>query len=82
MSFYEFSKSRCGDKMIVENEISYIGRKTYLYCIIPLYVKAPENHYTDGTMSPMASQITSLGIVYSTVYSGADHRKQFPAKGQ
>ena len=26
-------------------------------------------------MSPMASQITSLGIVYSTVYSGADQRK-------
>ena len=26
-------------------------------------------------MSPMASQITSLTIVYLTVYSGADHRK-------
>ena len=26
-------------------------------------------------MSPMASQITSLGIVYSTVYSGSDQRK-------
>ena len=26
-------------------------------------------------MSAMASQITSLTIVYSTVYSGADHRK-------
>ena len=32
-------------------------------------------HYTDVTMSPMASQITCLGIVYSTVYSGADQRK-------
>ena len=32
-------------------------------------------HYTDVTMSPMASQITSLGIVYSTVYSDADQRK-------
>ena len=32
-------------------------------------------HYTDVTMSPTASQITSLGIVYSTVYSGADQRK-------
>ena len=32
-------------------------------------------HYTDVTMSPMASQITSHGIVYSTVYSGADQRK-------
>ena len=32
-------------------------------------------HYTDVTMSPMASQITSLGNVYSTVYSGSDQRK-------
>ena len=32
-------------------------------------------HYTDVTMSPMASQITSLGIVYSTVYTGSDQRK-------
>ena len=31
-------------------------------------------HYTDVTMSPMASQITSLGIVYSSVYSGADKK--------
>ena len=26
-------------------------------------------------MGPMASQITSISIVYSTVYSGADQRK-------
>ena len=32
-------------------------------------------HYYDTLMSPMASQITSLTIVYSTVYSGADKRK-------
>ena len=32
-------------------------------------------HYDDVTMSLMASQITSLMIVYSTVYSGADQRK-------
>ena len=32
-------------------------------------------HYTDVTMSVMASQFTSLTIVYSTVYSGADKRK-------
>ena len=32
-------------------------------------------HYIDVTMGPMVSQITSLGIVYSTVYSGADERK-------
>ena len=32
-------------------------------------------HYDDVIMSTMASQITSLTIVYSTVYSGADQRK-------
>ena len=33
------------------------------------------NHYNDVIMSAMASQITSLTIVYSSVYSGADQRK-------
>ena len=32
-------------------------------------------HYEDVIMGAMASQITSLTIVYSTVYSGADQRK-------
>ena len=33
-------------------------------------------HYCDVIMGAMASQITSLEIVYSTVYSCADQRKQ------
>ena len=37
-------------------------------------------HNSGVIMSPMASQITSLTIVYSSVYSGADQRKhQSPA---
>ena len=32
-------------------------------------------HYDDVIMGAIASQITSLTIVYSTVYSGADQRK-------
>ena len=32
-------------------------------------------HYNDVIMDTMASEITSLTIVYSTVYSGADQRK-------
>ena len=32
-------------------------------------------HYDDVIMGAMASQITSLTIVYSTVHSGADQRK-------
>ena len=34
--------------------------------------------YSDAIMSTIASQITSLTIVYSTVYSGADQRKHHP----
>ena len=32
-------------------------------------------HYSDVIMGAIASQITSLPIVYSTVYSGADQRR-------
>ena len=32
-------------------------------------------HFNDVIMTAMASQITSLAIVYSSVYSGADQRK-------
>ena len=32
-------------------------------------------HYRDVIMNTIASQITSLAIVYSTVYSGGDERK-------
>ena len=32
-------------------------------------------HYDDVTMTTLASQITSLTIVYSIVYSGVDQRK-------
>ena len=33
------------------------------------------NHYNDVRMSTMASQITSLAIIFSIVYSGANQRK-------
>ena len=33
------------------------------------------HHYSDVIMTTMASQITSLAVVYSIVYSGADQRK-------
>ena len=33
-------------------------------------------HYNDVIMSALASQVTSLAIVYPTVYSGADQRKK------
>ena len=36
-------------------------------------------HYNDVIMCPMASQITSLTIVYSTVHSGVDKKHQSSA---
>ena len=39
------------------------------------------NHYNDVTMGSMASQITNLTIVYSSVYSGADQRKHQSSTG-
>ena len=37
--------------------------------------RMPDCHYIDVIMTAMASQITSLTVVYSTVYSDADQRK-------
>ena len=41
----------------------------------PRIICRSASHYDDVTMSLMASQITSLTVVYSTVYSDADQRK-------
>ena len=38
-------------------------------------VVGQQGHYIDVIMTTMASQITSLTVVYSTVYSDADQRK-------
>ena len=38
-------------------------------------IKLTHIHYIDVTMTTMASQITSLAVVYSIFYSGADQRK-------
>ena len=52
---------------------------------LPKDVISQPSHYNDVIMGAMASQITSLTLVYSTVYSGADQRKhqssiEFPAQ--
>ena len=44
-------------------------------CISGNLSSSRQYHSDDVTMSLMASQITSLTIFYSTVYSGADQRK-------
>ena len=47
----------------------------WMLLLLQLYVWQSYEHYNDVIMSAMASQITSLTIVCSTVYSGADQRK-------
>ena len=47
-----------------------ISQHTRLTLVVPW-----SEHYNDVIMGAMASQITSLTIVYSTVYLGADQRK-------
>ena len=42
---------------------------------LPLGNKKNPIHYCDVIMSVMTSQITTLAIVYSTIYSGADQTK-------
>ena len=44
--------------------------------VIPLWVPVVKSsHYNDVIIGAIASQITSLTIVYSTVYSGAEQKK-------
>ena len=47
----------------------------YMPTTLMMYIFVGLIHYTDVIMSAMASRITSLTIVYSTVYSGTDERK-------
>ena len=53
------------------------SRGTTRYCEVPPMSQSAQQkvHYIDVIMTMMASQITSLTVVYSIVYSGADQRK-------
>ena len=46
-----------------------------ILCVVIQRVQTHNDHYNDVIMGAMASQITSLTIFYSTVYSGAYQRK-------
>ena len=43
--------------------------------VVSYVYRSKERHYNDVIMTTIASQITSLTVVYSIVYSGADQRK-------
>ena len=66
LSFYQFSL--------------YFIKDNHWFCmwkltIISLIWISPIIHYIGAIMTTMAPQITSLTVVYSTVYSDADQRK-------
>ena len=52
------------------SEISESVDVLKFHCFLPGRI-----HYDDVIMTKMASQITSLTVVYSIVYSGVDQRK-------
>ena len=59
---------------------SILGLATRLWSVAPALTSVVTSRYaqpfySDIIMGAMASQLTSLAIVYSTVYSGADQRK-------
>ena len=55
----------------------YLNSKLHLKTLASYFISATSKtyHHTDVIMSAMASQITSLTTVYSTVDSGTDERK-------
>ena len=57
------------------------SRRGIAYCFVPVRTpchrrrRPPAFHYNDVIMGAIVSQITSLTIIYSIVYSDADQRK-------
>ena len=47
----------------------------YFVVSLDIFFDNQSSHYSDVIMSTIASLITSLAVVYSTVYSDADQRK-------
>ena len=72
LSLFKQPISRLRDFTRSNDKTSYRILKRGHACII-LVMHC--NHYNDVIMDAIASQITSLTIVYSTVYSDADPRK-------
>ena len=56
-------------------EFTHSHNLQFVYDIQSLYPTIQLHHYSEVIMSPVAPKITNLTIIYSTVYSGADHRK-------
>ena len=85
----------CHDVILLVRELSYFDHNfahvpvssPHQHWIVVLWVISHypnQSYYNDVIMTTMASQITTLTVVYSTVYSDADQRQhQIPhTKGQ
>ena len=59
---------------IIVVSVIFVSTEIQQYSII-IAITLTYSHYNDVIMGTMASHITSLTIVYSTVYSGADQRQ-------
>ena len=71
---------QCGHQWLKMLQSSWHTGVYFHNCVKPLQIdrlvqKRRNSHYNDAIMGTMASQITSLTSVYSTVYSGANQRK-------
>ena len=80
MPSYQYRDSHVKDKTVSPTVLSLTWESLYLGKTVFILRQAPgslhrQDHYSDVIMSLMASPITSLTIVYSTIYSDADHRK-------
>ena len=69
--YCECHLDRCGKYNYTRLDASNLLNKSPRVVIMPNVV----THYNDVIMSTMASEITSLTIAYSTIYSGLDQRK-------
>ena len=60
-------------EFFIKDQVWYSSTNGFLSPSI--FIGGQQIHHSDAIMNAMASQITSLMIVYSTVYSDADQRK-------
>ena len=78
-SFLWFRVYRVFKKTYQQLEVAYTGKTNMLRtcgsCSYVVNLQLFYRHYSDVILGAMAFQITSLTIVYSTVYSGVDQRK-------
>ena len=71
-SAYSHVFTKISFKIINKMSVYHICGLDYYYMMQIFPIHYLKYHYTDVIMGTIRSKITSLTIVYSTVYSGAD----------